>query len=140
MTHTFEARTEEEMIDVGRQLARLLPTRASVILTGDLGAGKTTLSKGITAERTGLSTDEISSPTYTLIHEYGEPPRVYHIDLYRLETDAEVWGLGLDELFDRNALVLIEWGERFEKLFGVPLWRVEIRVVGAGRVVTLKAP
>ncbi len=138
MTHTFEARTEDEMIEVGRQLARLLPVRAAVILTGDLGAGKTTLSKGITAERTGLAPDEVSSPTFTLIHEYGDPPRVYHIDLYRLETDAEVWGLGLDELFDRKALVLIEWGERFEKLYGVPLWRVEIRVQRSGRVVELK--
>ncbi|MCX6596700.1 MAG: tRNA (adenosine(37)-N6)-threonylcarbamoyltransferase complex ATPase subunit type 1 TsaE [Acidobacteria bacterium] len=126
MTHTFEAHTEDEMIEVGRQLARLLPPRAAVILTGDLGTGKTTLSKGITAERTGLDPDEVSSPTFTLIHEYGHPPRVYHIDLYRLEADAEVWGLGLDELFDRKALVLIEWGERFEKLYGVPLWRVEI--------------
>ncbi|MCX6594704.1 MAG: tRNA (adenosine(37)-N6)-threonylcarbamoyltransferase complex ATPase subunit type 1 TsaE [Acidobacteria bacterium] len=138
MTHTFEARTEDEMIEVGRQLARLLPVRAAVILTGDLGAGKTTLSKGITAERTGLAPDEVSSPTFTLIHEYGSPTRVYHIDLYRLETDAEVWGLGLDELFDRKALVLIEWGERFEKLYGVPLWRVEISAVAGGRVVELK--
>ena len=126
MMHTFEAHNEEQMIAVGRELARLLPARAAVILTGDLGAGKTTLSKGITAERTGLDPDEVSSPTFALIHEYGEPPKVYHLDLYRLETEAEVWGLGLDELFDRNALVLIEWGERFEKLYRVPLWRVEI--------------
>lgn len=114
------------MIATGRALARALPAQAVVILTGDLGAGKTTLVKGIASERAAIGVDEVSSPTFALIHEYGEPPCVYHIDLYRLETDAEVLGLGLDELFDREALVLIEWGERFAHLFGVPLWRVEI--------------
>jgi tRNA threonylcarbamoyladenosine biosynthesis protein TsaE len=121
----FEARTEEAMVEVGRALARLLPSRAAVILTGDLGAGKTTLVKGIASERTGVAIDEVSSPTFTLIHEYGAPVSVYHIDLYRLESDREVLGLGLEELFDRDALVLIEWGERFAHLLP-PAWRVAI--------------
>jgi tRNA threonylcarbamoyladenosine biosynthesis protein TsaE len=112
----FEARNEEEMIETGRRIAALLPARAVVILTGDLGAGKTTLVKGIAAARAGVSEEEISSPTFALIHEYGQPVAVYHVDLYRLDTEAEVFGLGLEEIFDRNALVLIEWGERFERL------------------------
>jgi len=124
----FEARTEEEMVAGGRALARTLPSRAVAILTGDLGAGKTTLVKGIAAERAGVSLDEVSSPTFTLIHEYGSPVRVYHIDLYRLESDREVLGLGLDEIFDRDALVLIEWGERFSHLLP-PAWRIEISAI-----------
>lgn len=124
----FEARSEEEQIEVGEKIAALLPRQAIVILTGDLGAGKTTLVKGIAKARAGVSPDDVSSPTFTLIHEYGEPVSVYHIDLYRLEAIAEVFGLGLDEIFDREALVLIEWGERFERLFPQPLHRIEISV------------
>ncbi len=124
----FVARTEEEQIEIGARLAGLLPAQAVVILTGDLGAGKTTLVKGIAEARARDSQDEVSSPTFTLIHEYGEPVSVYHIDLYRLESPAEVFGLGLDEIFDREALVLIEWGERFERLFPQPLHRIEISV------------
>lgn len=125
----FEARTEEEQIEIGEKIAALLPARAAVILTGDLGAGKTTLVKGIAKARTGISTDDVSSPTFTLIHEYGDPVSVYHIDLYRLESKAEIFGLGLDEIFDRDALMLIEWGERFEELFPPPLHHVEISVI-----------
>lgn len=125
----FEARTEDEMIAAGRNLARLLPRQAIAILTGDLGAGKTTLAKGIAAERAGVSPDEVSSPTFTLIHEYGDPVAVCHADLYRLETDGEVWGLGLEEYFDRPLLTLIEWGERFAHLFPAPLYRIEISAI-----------
>jgi tRNA threonylcarbamoyladenosine biosynthesis protein TsaE len=122
----FEAHTEEEMIAVGERLAALLPERAAVILTGDLGAGKTTLTKGIAKARAGVDPDDVSSPTFSLIHEYGSPTRVYHVDLYRLDTDREVLGLGLADLLDEEALVLIEWGERFAHLFGDGLHRIEI--------------
>ncbi len=124
----FEARNEEEMIAIGRELAAVLPQRGTVVLTGDLGAGKTTLAKGIASERAGIPIDEISSPTFTLIHEYGDPLRVCHADLYRLETDAEFFGLGLEEYFDMDTLVLIEWGERFERLLLEPPHRIVISV------------
>ncbi len=132
----FEARNEEEMIETGRRIAALLPSRAVVILTGDLGAGKTTLVKGIAGARAGISEEEISSPTFALIHEYGEPVAVYHIDLYRLDTEAEVFGLGLEEIFDRNALVLIEWGERFEPLIPAT-HQIRIETLNQGRKVQL---
>lgn len=125
----FEARTEEEMIAAGRAIARALPEQAIVILTGDLGAGKTTLAKGIAAERAGVSTEEVSSPTFPLIHEYGDPVAVCHADLYRLETDAEVLGLGLEEYFDAPILTLIEWGERFAHLWPAPVHRIEISAI-----------
>jgi tRNA threonylcarbamoyladenosine biosynthesis protein TsaE len=84
------------------------------------------LAKGIVQGMGAGEPDQVSSPTYTLIHEYGHPPAVYHIDLYRLETAREAAALGLEELFDNNALVLMEWGERFPEL--LPAQRIEVRL------------
>jgi tRNA threonylcarbamoyl adenosine modification protein YjeE len=107
-------------------LARRLGPGAVVLLTGDLGAGKTTLAKGLVKGLGAASLEEVSSPTFTLIHEYGDPPRVYHIDLYRLENAAELAGIGLDELFEYGATILVEWGEKF--LDRMPSDRVEVRM------------
>ncbi|MGH9663339.1 MAG: tRNA (adenosine(37)-N6)-threonylcarbamoyltransferase complex ATPase subunit type 1 TsaE [Bryobacteraceae bacterium] len=137
----FETRSEEETIAVGEQIARSLPSRALVLLIGNLGAGKTTLAKGIVKGLGAAAPEEVSSPTFTLIHEYGEGGRVYHIDLYRLDRAREVAGLGLDELFDREAVVLIEWGERFPQL--LPAERIEIRLEPHGeteRTITVTTP
>src|SRR3984885_9266635 len=120
----FHTESEEETIALGEQLAVELPVPAVVLLMGQLGAGKTTLAKGIVKGLGAASPDDVSSPTFTLIHEYS--PSVYHIDLYRLETAAQVATLGLDEIFDRRAVVLIEWGERFPDL--MPEERIEIRL------------
>ena len=118
--------SETQTIEAGRQLVRQLPQRAVVLLIGNLGAGKTTFTKGM-VEALGVgSANEVSSPTFTLIHEYGDPPKLYHIDLYRLEEAREVESLGLEEIFDRNAIVVIEWGERFLEL--MPQDRVEVRI------------
>ena len=121
----FETHSEEETIELGRRIAAELPRRAVVLLIGNLGAGKTTLAKGIVSGLDAAPPDEVSSPTFTLIHEYGDG-RVYHIDLYRLDRPEEVATLGLEEIFDRDAVVLIEWGERFEEL--MPEGRVEIHL------------
>lgn len=114
----------EETRQLGAQLAGQLPRRGVVLLIGDLGAGKTTLAKGIIEGLGVASADEVTSPTYTIIHEYGEPVCVYHVDLYRLDTEEEVVALGFEELLERDALILIEWGERFPKL--LPERRIEI--------------
>jgi tRNA threonylcarbamoyladenosine biosynthesis protein TsaE len=116
-------------VDLGRRLAGELPTHGVVLLIGNLGAGKTTLVKGIVSGLGLAEADDVSSPTFTLIHEYGEG-RAYHIDLYRLEEARQVESLGLDELFDRDAMVLIEWGERFPQL--MPALRTEIRLRALG--------
>jgi tRNA threonylcarbamoyladenosine biosynthesis protein TsaE len=121
----YRTETEEDTIELGRRLARELPARGTVLLIGDLGAGKTTLAKGISEGRAEVDPDEVSSPTFTLIQEYGGG-RVYHVDLYRLDEPRQIAGLGLEELFDRDALVLIEWGERFPRL--MPKDRTEIRI------------
>ena len=126
----FETHSDEETQAVGREIAALLPRQAIVLLIGNLGAGKTTLTKGIVEARQAAPADEVSSPTFTLIHEYGEPVSVYHADLYRLDTAEQVRRLGLEELFDRPALLVVEWGERFPELF--PKDHVEIRITDRG--------
>ena len=126
----FETRSDEETQALGRKFAHLLPDHAVVLLIGELGAGKTTLAKGIVAGRGAAQADDVSSPTFTLIHEYGDPPAVYHVDLYRLDTEREVCHLGLPDLFDQPALILIEWGERFPNL--MPDNRIEIRLTHQG--------
>jgi tRNA threonylcarbamoyladenosine biosynthesis protein TsaE len=121
----FHTRSEEETITLGRQLGREL-AGGVVLLIGNLGAGKTTLAKGIAAGRNGTPPEEVSSPTFTLIHQYGEKAPVYHIDLYRLDEAREVESLGLEDLFATQSLVLLEWAERFPAL--LPRQRTEIRL------------
>ena len=124
-SRTFHTRSEDETIALGRQLAAELVDGA-VLLIGNLGAGKTTLAKGIVEGRNGTPADEVSSPTFTLIHQYGDHAPVYHIDLYRLDEAREVEGLGLDDLFGSGSLILLEWAERFPALLPRP--RTEIRL------------
>ena len=138
----WHTESEEETIALGQRIAAELPAKAVVLLIGDLGAGKTTLAKGIVRGLGAAQPEDVSSPTFTLIHEYSSPkplagasgwqaaPSVYHVDLYRLDTPAQVATLGLDEIFDRRAVVLIEWGERFPEL--MPEDRIEIHLRATG--------
>ena len=122
---TFRTSSDEETVELGRTIARSMPKKICVLLIGNLGAGKTTLAKGIIHGLGFAQPEEIVSPTFTLIHEYGEG-RVYHIDLYRLDKPEQIATLGLEDIFDRDAVVLIEWGERFPSL--MPPSRMEIRL------------
>jgi tRNA threonylcarbamoyladenosine biosynthesis protein TsaE len=126
----IRTRSEEETIAFGEELAARLPPGCTVALIGNLGAGKTTLAKGIAKGLGAAEPDEVSSPTFTLVHEYGDPVRVYHVDLYRIEQPREAAGLGLNELFDSGAVVLIEWAERFPEL--LPESRAEVRLRRVG--------
>lgn len=123
---SYRTESEEETVALGAQLGAAWAAPKLVLLIGDLGAGKTTLAKGIAEGAGAAHRNDVSSPTFPLIHEYGNPVRVYHIDLYRLDSLQEVATLGLQEIFDRDALVLIEWGERFPEI--LPRDRVEIRI------------
>lgn len=123
----FETRSDVETREVGRRLAAFLPARAVVVLAGDLGAGKTTLTQGITEGRGAARAEEVSSPTFTLIHEYGDPVSIYHIDLYRLDSAEQARRLGLDDIFDSPALVLLEWGDKFPEIIPPGAFRIELK-------------
>lgn len=106
----------EETTAFGRTLTKLLAPPKLVLLRGDLGAGKTTLIKGIAAGFQAASEEDVTSPTFTLVHEYRGPrANLYHIDLYRVDTPRQLETLGLDDLFADNSVLLIEWGEKFAR-------------------------
>jgi tRNA threonylcarbamoyladenosine biosynthesis protein TsaE len=107
----------EETIAFGRTLAELLTPPKLVLLRGDLGAGKTTLVKGIAATFEAAEEEDVTSPTFTLVHEYRGPrASLFHIDLYRIDTARELQTLGLDDLRSEDSILLIEWGEKFPRL------------------------
>lgn len=113
----------EETVEFGRTLAALLAPPKMVLLRGDLGAGKTTLVKGIAAAFEAAAEEDVTSPTFTLVHEYrGTRANLYHIDLYRIDTPRELETLGLDDMRSESSILLIEWGEKFPRL----QWDVEI--------------
>jgi tRNA threonylcarbamoyladenosine biosynthesis protein TsaE len=118
----FVTHSSAETIAVGRKLAALLTPPTFLILHGDLGAGKTTLVKGIAEALDAAESDEVTSPTFTLVHEYEgtldrqgkrTPVRLYHLDLYRIESERQLDTLGLDDLQTEDSIVLVEWGEKF---------------------------
>ena len=106
----------EETVAFGRSLLELLAPPKLVLLRGDLGAGKTTLVKGIAATFEAASEEDVTSPTFTLIHEYRGPrANLFHIDLYRIDTQRELDTLALDDLRADDSILLIEWGEKFPR-------------------------
>jgi tRNA threonylcarbamoyladenosine biosynthesis protein TsaE len=119
--HEFTTQSGADTIEVGRKLARLLTPPQLLLLRGDLGTGKTTLVKGIAQALDAAEPDEVTSPTFTLLHEYdgtlnGKPVKLYHIDVYRLEGERQLETLGLDELLTPDALVFVEWGDKFKSI------------------------
>jgi tRNA threonylcarbamoyladenosine biosynthesis protein TsaE len=116
MTRQISTHSPEETIAFGRSLAELLSPPKLVLLRGDLGAGKTTLVKGIAAGFEAAEEDDVTSPTFTLVHEYRGPhANLYHIDLYRIDTPRQLETLGLDDLRSETSILLIEWGEKFSR-------------------------
>jgi len=116
MTREFTTKSAEETIALGRELASLLVPPKIIVLRGDLGAGKTTLVKGIAQGFGAAEEEDVTSPTFTLIHEYrGPAATLYHIDLYRVDTQRELETLGLDDLMSESSVLLIEWGEKFAR-------------------------
>ncbi len=129
---------EEETVEAGERLARMLAAGDVVLLHGQLGAGKTAFVRGL-ARGLGADAEEVSSPTFTLIQEYasGRLP-LFHVDLYRLET-AEVDDLGLDELIGGKDVVAIEWAERWRDR---PHGAIDVTIEDEGedrRRITIKA-
>ncbi len=119
--HEFTTQSGADTVEVGRKLAALLKPPQLLLLRGELGTGKTTLVKGIAKALDAAEPDEVTSPTFTLIHEYdgtyeGKPIKLFHIDVYRLDAERQLETLGLDELLTPDALVLVEWGDKFKSI------------------------
>ncbi len=124
----FLTHSAEETIQLGRQLAWQLVPPVVVLLAGDLGAGKTTFAKGLVAGLGAAAEEEVTSPTFTLVQEYGpqqqkekeDALRVYHVDLYRIDTEREMETLGLEDLMAERAVVIVEWGQKLGSSFENP--------------------
>jgi tRNA threonylcarbamoyladenosine biosynthesis protein TsaE len=130
----FKTRSEAGTLAMGERVAEmLLPAPKMIVLRGDLGAGKTTLVKGVAAALGAAEAEDVTSPTFTLVHEYvGRKVRLYHLDLYRLETERELLTLGLEEMAEQpDALVLVEWGEKFPSIVGRADGEIAIEHAGA---------
>lgn len=134
----LEAGSEQEQERIGEGLSRVVPARCLIYLTGDLGAGKTTLTRGLLR---GLGyRGAVKSPTYTLIEPYeiGER-RCYHLDLYRLADPDEIEYLGLRDMLEEDAIMLVEWPEQGEGALPDPDLMIHIRYLGQGRELTIRA-
>jgi len=119
--HEFTTQSGADTIAVGRKLAELLQPPQLLLLRGELGTGKTTLVKGIAQALDAAEPDEVTSPTFTLVHEYhgtrkGKAVKLYHLDVYRLEGERQLETLGIDDLLTPDALVLVEWGDKFKSI------------------------
>jgi tRNA threonylcarbamoyladenosine biosynthesis protein TsaE len=123
-------RSREETLAFGRELASLLEPPCLVLLQGELGSGKTVLTKGIVTGLGAAPESEVTSPTFALVHEYSGEKRVYHLDLYRIEGPRDLATLGLDDMLAQDSTVLVEWGEKLEFQARAP--RFEIRLEHQG--------
>ena len=122
----FITHDSEETIRLGKTLGRLLSPGDAVALIGDLGAGKTTLAKGIACGAGVSDEGEVTSPTFVLVNEYQGRFPIYHADLYRLQEKSEVEDLGWEEFFFGNGISLMEWAEKIPGV--LPEERIEIRI------------
>jgi tRNA threonylcarbamoyladenosine biosynthesis protein TsaE len=119
--HEFTTQSGADTVAVGRKLVELLKPPQLLLLRGELGTGKTTLVKGIAQALDAAEPDEVTSPTFTLLHEYdgvrkGKPVKLYHLDVYRLEGERQLETLGLDDLLTPDSLVFVEWGDKFKSI------------------------
>lgn len=130
MAEEIITHSSEETTKWGREFAKRLSAPVLVLLTGDLGSGKTALTKGIVSGLGAASEDEVTSPTFTLVHVYGKSAKVYHADLYRIESFHDFETLGLEDVFSKPAVVILEWSERFPLQSPWPLVRIRLEHVG----------
>ena len=131
MAEEIITHSAEETTAWGRELAKRLKAPVLVLLTGDLGTGKTTLTKGIVSGLGAAREDDVTSPTFTLVHVYGvESAKVYHADLYRIESFHDFETLGMEDMFATPSVVILEWSERFPLEAPWPQIRVRLEHLG----------
>lgn len=121
VTHSFE-----ETIQLGREIGAALKPPVLILLSGDLGAGKTTLTKGIASGMKAAREEDITSPTFTLVHKYEGDARVYHVDLYRVEDFHDLETLGIEDFFSEQAVVIVEWPDRLTLRMDWPVVRIQL--------------
>lgn len=132
MAEEIITHSAEETIAWGREFAKRVNAPALILLTGDLGSGKTTLTKGIVSGLGAANEDDVTSPTFTLVHVYGKQPqaKVYHADLYRIETFHDFETLGMEDMFATPSVAILEWSERFPLQSPWPQLRVRLEHLG----------
>ena len=138
----YVSHSPEETVAIGRELARRLTPPRLVLLSGDLGAGKTTFSKGIISGLGAAAEEDVTSPTFTQVHVFHNHSKVYHVDLYRVEQFRDLETLGIEDVLTESAIVIIEWAERFSLVNDWP--RVVVRLEhlegDARRIVVIDVP
>jgi tRNA threonylcarbamoyladenosine biosynthesis protein TsaE len=131
MMESTETHSAEETIAWGRMFAAKLRPPALVLLSGEMGSGKTTLTKGIVAGLHAALEDEVTSPTFTLLHEYGAAAaKVFHGDLYRIESLQDFETLGMEDVFAEPAIVILEWPEKFPLETAWPVVKLHLEHLG----------
>ncbi len=126
----FVTRSAEETIARGREFASKLKPPVIVLLSGELGSGKTTLTKGIIAGLGAAAEEDVTSPTFTLVHVFHNGCKVFHVDLYRVEGFHDLETLGLEDAFSEPAIVIVEWPEKFSLRTDWPVVRIELAHAG----------
>ena len=121
--------SSEQTIERGREIGTALKAPALILLSGDLGAGKTTLTKGIVSGLGAAREEDVTSPTFTLVHKYENGTRVYHVDLYRVVSFHDFETLGLEDVFSERAIVIVEWSEKFALRTDWPVVRIHLEHV-----------
>jgi tRNA threonylcarbamoyladenosine biosynthesis protein TsaE len=141
VTEEVITHSAEETIAWGRAVAEKLEAPILVLLSGELGTGKTTLTKGIVAGLHAAEEHEVTSPTFTLVHEYGGGRKVFHGDLYRVESIHDFETLGLEDVFAKPAIVILEWSEKFPLKTAWPQLSLRLEHLGGdSRRITLVGP
>lgn len=131
MAEEIITHSADETTAWGREFAKRLKAPMLVLLTGDLGTGKTTLTKGIVGGLGAAEEDEVTSPTFTLVHVYGgKAVKVYHADLYRIESFRDFETLGMEDMFTTPVIAILEWSERFPLQSPWPQIRVRLEHLG----------
>jgi tRNA threonylcarbamoyladenosine biosynthesis protein TsaE len=126
----FVTHSADETIHWGSEFAKRLRAPTLVLLTGDLGTGKTTLTKGIVSGLGAAEENDVTSPTFTLVHVYGKSAKVYHADLYRIESFHDFETLGMEDMFATPSVAILEWSERFPLQSPWPQIRIRLEHLG----------
>ena len=132
----YISESEAETRKIAAEFAKKLRGDEKICLVGPLGSGKTTFVRGF-VEAFGISSANVQSPTFTLIREYVNHRTVYHIDLYRLEKEEDIFEAGIFDVITSSALVLIEWADRLEQYYPAPSILVRFEQLQEGRAIEI---